>query len=48
VPGGSVSDNRQVWKRITFPALTTDRIRVVVNGAIDMWSRIVEIEAWGD
>lgn len=48
VPGGSISGNRQVWRRVTFPALTTDRIRVVVNGAIDMWSRIVEIEAWGN
>ena len=49
VPGGSVTGNHQIWTRLTFPAITTDRIRVVVNGAADyLWSRIVEIEAWGN
>jgi len=46
VPGGSITGNSHVWTRLTFPALTTDRIRVVVNRAVDLWSRIVEIEAW--
>ena len=47
VPGGSVTGNNKVWRRFTFPAVTTDRIRVVVNGALAGYSRIVEIEAYG-
>jgi hypothetical protein len=45
---GSITANRQVWTRLTFPALTTDRIRVVVNSALASYSRIIEIEAWGN
>jgi RHS repeat-associated protein len=46
VPGASVSDNNLVWRRFTFEPITTDRIRVIVNAAIDSYSRIVEVEAW--
>jgi hypothetical protein len=46
VPGGTITGNNLVWRRITFTAITTDRIRVVVNGALAGYSRIVEIEAW--
>jgi hypothetical protein len=46
VPGGSITGNRQVWVRIGFSALTTDRIRVMVTRTADGWSRIVELEAW--
>jgi hypothetical protein len=48
VPGGNITGNSHVWTRLSFPAITTDRIRVVVNRATDLWSRIVEIEAWGN
>jgi len=48
VPGGSISGNRNVWTRVTFPAITTDRVRVVVSGTLDGYSRIVELEAWGN
>jgi hypothetical protein len=48
VPGGSITGNRQVWTRLSFPALTTDRILVVVTRTADAWSRIVELEAWGN
>jgi serine protease len=47
VPGGSISGNNKVWQRITFPALTTSSVRVVVNAALGGYSRITEIEAWG-
>jgi hypothetical protein len=47
VPGGSIRGNRDVWTRVTFPALTTDRIRVLITRTADGWSRIVELEAWG-
>lgn len=46
VPGGSVSGNNKVWKKITFAPLTTTKIRVLINGTVDNWSRIVEVEAW--
>ena len=46
VPGGSVTGNNNVWRTFSFPAVTTDRIRVVVNGALGGYSRIVEIEAY--
>src|SRR5205823_3542425 len=46
VPGGNITGNRQVWTRVTFPAVTTDRIQVVITRTPDTWSRIVEVEAW--
>src|SRR6185369_14447153 len=46
VPGGSVSGNNKVWKKITFAPLTTSKIRVLINASVDGWSRVVEVEAW--
>ncbi|HEY3103129.1 MAG TPA: RHS repeat-associated core domain-containing protein [Pyrinomonadaceae bacterium] len=46
VPGGSVSGNNKVWKKISFSAITTTKIRVLTNGSVDGWSRIPEVEAW--
>ena len=48
VPGGSVSGNNKVWKKITFAPLTTTKIRVHITATSDNWSRIVEVEAWTD
>src|SRR5439155_655075 len=42
----TVTGNTAVWRQLTFPALTTDRIQVVVTDARAGYSRIVEIEAW--
>ncbi|MET0624408.1 MAG: Ig-like domain-containing protein [Pyrinomonadaceae bacterium] len=47
VPGGVVTNNSSVWRKITFPAVTTTKVRVVVNSALAGRSRLVEIEAWG-
>jgi hypothetical protein len=48
VPGGSVTGNNKVWRKLTFPAVTTTKVRVVVNaGADNTYSRLVEVEAWG-
>jgi hypothetical protein len=44
---GTVAGNNLVKRTVSFPAVTTDRIRVQVTQAIDHWSRITEIEAWG-
>ena len=46
VPGGSVSSNNKVWKKITFAPLTTTKIRVYITATSDAWSRLVEVEAW--
>jgi len=47
VPGATVSGNDRVWKRFTFAAVTTDRIRLVIHATADGWSRVMEVEAWG-
>lgn len=47
VPGGSVTSNNKVWRKVTFAAVTTSKIRVVINSALADYSRIVELEAWG-
>ena len=46
VPGGSVNGNRKVWKKFTFPPVTTPAIRVFVRKALGYYSRITEIEAY--
>ena len=46
VPGGSVTGNNKVWRKFTFTAVTTSKIRVLVNGALNSQSRITEVEAW--
>jgi hypothetical protein len=46
VPNGSISSNNRVWRKITFPAINTDKIRVSINSTMDQWSRITEVEAW--
>jgi hypothetical protein len=46
VPGGNISGNNLVWRRLTFAPVSTDRIRVLVNSALSGYSRIVEVEAW--
>jgi hypothetical protein len=47
VPNGSVTGNNKVWKKLTFPELSTTKIRVMVNGALYGRSRMVELEAYG-
>lgn len=46
VPGGSVTGNNKVWKKVSFTPLTTSKIRVLTNATVDNWSRVVEVEAW--
>ncbi len=47
VPGGVITGNNNVVRKLTFLPLTTTRIRVVVYHALANYSRIVELEAWG-
>jgi hypothetical protein len=46
VPGGNVTNNNLVWRTLTFPPLAASAIRVLVNSALNVYSRIVELEAW--
>jgi hypothetical protein len=47
VPGGAVSGNNRVWRQFIFSPISTNRIRVLVNGtAQNDFSRITEIEAY--
>ena len=47
IPGGSVTGNNKVWRKFTFSAVTTSKIRVYINTVPDSWSRVVEIQAFG-
>ena len=46
VPGGHITSNNLVWRRLTFSAISTDRIRVLINAGSDGYSRLAEVEAW--
>ena len=46
VPGGAITGNQHVWRTVTFPAVTTARIRVLITGASDSYSRLAEVEAY--
>jgi microcystin-dependent protein len=46
VPGGIVSGNTLVWRQVTFAPLTTTKIRVLITGTGDSWSRVTEVEAY--
>jgi hypothetical protein len=47
IPGGSVRSNNKVLRKLTFPGVTTDKIRLVVNAAAGANSRVVQLEAYG-
>jgi subtilisin family serine protease len=46
VPGGVISSNNLVWRQVTFAAVTTAKIRLLVTGALNTWSRVTELEAY--
>jgi hypothetical protein len=45
---GSVAGNNLVKRQVSFTATTTDRIRVNITGGKGGYSRLTEIEAWGN
>ncbi len=47
MPGGAVTNNNLVWRQLTFAAVTTTKIRILVTSALSSYSRVMEIEAWG-
>jgi hypothetical protein len=46
VPGGKITGNNKVWRKITFSPVVTSKIRVYITNAQYNQSRIVELEAW--
>jgi hypothetical protein len=47
VPGGNITGNNLVKRKVIFAPIVTDKIRVLVNNSVDNYfSRIVEIEAF--
>jgi hypothetical protein len=47
VPGGNVTGNNLIWRKFTFNPISTTAIRVLVNAGLNSFSRIAEVEAWG-
>jgi len=44
----TVTGNNLIKRTLSFTAYTTTQIRINLTKAIDGWSRITEIEAWGN
>jgi hypothetical protein len=47
VPGGEVRSNALAMRTLVLPGITTEKIRVMVTGAREHFSRITEVEAFG-
>jgi subtilisin family serine protease len=47
IPGATIVNNTLIWRRFTFVPVTTTRIRVHITGALNGYSRVIEVEAWG-
>ena len=47
VPGAGVTNNNLVWRRFTFVPITTTKIRVFITRALNGYSRVMEVEAFG-
>jgi len=47
VSGGVIRNNTLVWRQLTFTAVTTTKIRLLVERGLNTFSRVVEIEAYG-
>ena len=46
VPGGSITENNLVWRKVTFDTIVCPKIRIMVNNALGGYSRIVEMQAF--
>jgi hypothetical protein len=42
----SVTGNNLVQRTVSFSAVTTDRIRILINGSASRYSFLAEVEAW--
>jgi hypothetical protein len=47
VPGGSVTGNNLIWNKFTFSTIpNVTNIRILIHNSLDLYSRIVELEAY--
>ncbi|MDP4238314.1 MAG: family 43 glycosylhydrolase [Bacteroidota bacterium] len=47
IPGGSISGNNRVWRKIAFTAVSTNKIRLIIRGSqSNDFSRLIELEAY--
>lgn len=46
IPGATASGNNLVWRKFTFNAVATSKIRVSITGALAGYSRLTEVEAY--
>ncbi len=46
VTGGSIRGNNKVWTKVSFPEITTSKIRILVLATADGKTRIAEVEAF--
>jgi hypothetical protein len=46
VPGGSITGNNKVWRKISFAAITTSKIKITTHASLNNWSELTEVEAW--
>jgi len=47
IPGGSISGNNLVWRKISFSAIFTNKIRLIVRDSkSNDFSRVIELEAY--
>jgi Tol biopolymer transport system component/subtilisin-like proprotein convertase family protein len=46
VPVANVVGNNHVWRSFSFAAVTTSKVRVLVNDSLQSYSRITEVEAY--
>ena len=47
ITNGTVSGNNLIWRRVTFPAVTTTKIKVTINATGDNRSQVPELEVYG-
>jgi hypothetical protein len=47
IEGAFAVDNEHLWRRFTFPAIFTTRIRLIVTRTVADSVRLAEIEVWG-
>src|ERR1043166_9137532 len=48
VPGAAITGKSLVWRQFLFAPITTSKIRVYITGALNGFSRVMEVEAWGN
>ncbi len=47
LPGGQIRGNDRALRALTFPQVTTTKIRLLVHASRGFYSRVVEVEARG-